>query len=190
MFPTPTPPESSVLRTSPLPHACSPTTTNIITTQGKHNRANSTQNSSISYSKSYFAAIEFKKTNEMTDEEVMKIQTGKIGGSSPLTSTTALKPTAKKQVKKIKTSNPVELLAKKHKTYQPSEHSQPPHNPDEAYPAPAPNLQDSLNQNPPVGSAVPAFPAGAQDVITQTSVPPANPEPVPTPSNSSADQHP
>ncbi|PLW26788.1 hypothetical protein PCANC_28752 [Puccinia coronata f. sp. avenae] len=57
IFPTPTPPGSSVLRTSPLPHACSPTTTNIITTQGKHNRANSTQHSSISYSKSYFAAI-------------------------------------------------------------------------------------------------------------------------------------
>ncbi|PLW30380.1 hypothetical protein PCANC_24150 [Puccinia coronata f. sp. avenae] len=54
----------------------------------------------------------FKEIGKIPDEEAIKVQTGKIGGSSPATSSAALKAPAKKRAKRSKTTKPVDYLDK------------------------------------------------------------------------------
>ncbi|PLW47944.1 hypothetical protein PCASD_04898 [Puccinia coronata f. sp. avenae] len=94
------------------------------------------------------------------DEEAIKIQTGRIGGSSPLTSPAALKQPAKKRAKKIQTTKPVNYLTKYTKTAS----SHQPLHPEHTNPGAAPNSQGAANSNPsqqdpPDNSTAPAVPA-------------------------------
>jgi hypothetical protein len=126
------------------------------------------------------------------DEEAIKIQTGRIGGSSPLTSTVALKQPAKKRAKKIQTTKPVNYLTKDTKTA--SSH-QPPH-PKHTNPGAAPNSQGAANSNPsqqdpPDDSTAPAVPACSHGSSPQHNVPISEPDPpVPTPADWPANEDP
>ncbi|PLW10480.1 hypothetical protein PCANC_22688 [Puccinia coronata f. sp. avenae] len=102
----------------------------------------------------------FEETGEIPDEEAIKIQTGRIGGSSPSTSTAALKQPAKKRAKKIQTTKPVDYLTKHTKTASSHQHLHPKH----TNPGAAPNSQGAANSNPsqqdpPDNSTAPAVPA-------------------------------
>ncbi|PLW09252.1 hypothetical protein PCASD_26238 [Puccinia coronata f. sp. avenae] len=134
----------------------------------------------------------FEETGEIPDEEAIKIQTGRIGGSSPSTSTAALKQPAKKRAKKIQTTKPVDYLTKHTKTASSHQHLHPKH----TNPGAAPKSQGAANSNPsqqdpPDNSTAPAVPARSHVSSPQHDVPISEPDPpVPTPADWPANEGP
>ncbi|PLW07937.1 hypothetical protein PCANC_23955 [Puccinia coronata f. sp. avenae] len=130
----------------------------------------------------------FKETGKIPNEEAIKIQTGRIGGGSPLTSTAALKQPAKK----IQTTKLVDYLTKNTKTAS-SHH---PLHLKHTNPGAAPNSQGAANSNPsqqdpPDNSAAPAVPACSHVSSPQHNVPISEPDPhVPTPADWPANKDP